>query len=166
MSVWVEIQISILATNLNARHAPRERVSWNCIFWNTIVYSKCHAPRERVSWNALCIYPVSNNFTSRSTWACELKLNTIAVPAPVVCHAPRERVSWNLQVRRKLFQWYQSRSTWACELKSFLLVRPLISTPSRSTWACELKWQRKSLQRKNLRHAPRERVSWNISVVI
>ena len=123
-----------------------------------------HAPRERVSWNALCIYPVSNNFTSRSTWACELKLNTIAVPAPVVCHAPRERVSWNLQVRRKLFQWYQSRSTWACELKSFLLVRPLISTPSRSTWACELKWQRKSLQRKNLRHAPRERVSWNTHI--
>ena len=82
----------------------------------------------------------------------------------MVCHAPRERVSWNLQVRRKLFQWYQSRSTWACELKSFLLVRPLISTPSRSTWACELKWQRKSLQRKNLRHAPRERVSWNTHI--
>ena len=60
-----------------------------------------------MSWNALCIYPVSNNFTSRSTWACELKLNTIAVPAPVVCHAPRERVSWNLSCSWD--PWYQRR---------------------------------------------------------
>ena len=89
MSVWVEIQISILATNLNARHAPRERVSWNCIFWNTIVYSKCHAPRERVSWNY--------------SKACEILYG--------ICHAPRERVSWNTHINNvfKIFRCHAPR---------------------------------------------------------
>ena len=77
------------------RHAPRERVSWNFKGILKIDEDTSHAPRERVSWNHLSIPPFSAVPWSRSTWACELKLKTIAVPAPVVCHAPRERVSWN-----------------------------------------------------------------------
>ena len=35
---------------------------------------------------------------------------------------------------------------------------------SRSTWACELKCQRWAVPRRHRRHAPRERVSWNLYI--
>ena len=76
-------------------HAPRERVSWNCrISLFKAVSYKSHAPRERVSWNNFqlpfklrnavtlhvsvwveisCHKNKETSFTSRSTWACELK---------------------------------------------------------------------------------------------
>ena len=35
---------------------------------------------------------------SRSTWACELKLKMCECISNNLCHAPRERVSWNLKI--------------------------------------------------------------------
>ena len=78
-----------------ARHAPRERVSWNALWQRAMQDTSSHAPRERVSWNAplllrrsrLCVtlhvsvwveialtLGAEMKPTSRSTWACELKL--------------------------------------------------------------------------------------------
>ena len=76
---------------------------------------------------------------SRSTWACELKL---------------ERC-WETETE------LQSRSTWACELKYRLWGNVRMWAESRSTWACELKLARQPYSHIWLSHAPRERVSWN-----
>ena len=54
-----------------------------------------------------------------------------------------------------------SRSTWACELKLESNWPPAKSPWSRSTWACELKLFSLKTASVALRHAPRERVSWN-----
>ena len=99
-------------------HAPRERVSWN-YFVNYFIHCLLrHAPRERVSWNSIKTAEAAEWHTSRSTWACELKLPISTIfdrsslvtlhvsvwveikpcGAPAICspgHAPRERVSWN-----------------------------------------------------------------------
>ena len=77
-----------------AGHAPRERVSWNNSCRSERLVHRSHAPRERVSWNVECGFSYSrrgvtlhvsvwveiplneytwNKYTSRSTWACELK---------------------------------------------------------------------------------------------
>ena len=74
-STWAcELKLREIHLNPNfARHAPRERVSWNNKEIDITYLIHCHAPRERVSWN---------------------DSKTIAV----CCfdgHAPRERVSWN-----------------------------------------------------------------------
>ena len=76
-------------------HAPRERVSWNPWSPAPAPHGLRHAPRERVSWNWLKHSRLDNIITSRSTWACELKLYL----------PPSVSSTW----------W--SRSTWACELK-------------------------------------------------
>ena len=80
-----------------------------------------------------------------------------------------------------------SRSTWACELKWPYQSRGLEGARSRSTWACELKWFFHAVSwwiscvtlhvsvwvEINFdvtqeivwyRHAPRERVSWNVKL--
>ena len=103
---------------------------------------------------------------SRSTWACELKFNCSFVK-------PLAKLS---------------RSTWACELKCFLVISTSCKTTSRSTWACELKcivlveiipvfavtlhvsvWVEIQCPLKLCdsiyRHAPRERVSWNLIIM-
>ena len=124
---------------------------------------------------------------SRSTWACELKLWCCLWHTRYPCHAPRERVSWNLEIIRRRFckrvtlhvsVWVeicnfllcevfrQSRSTWACELKYGNIHQNMFSFLSRSTWACELKSPRLPVITTTCpSHAPRERVSWNASVL-
>ena len=99
---------------------------------------------------------------SRSTWACELKYYTFVYT----------------------YFRYMSRSTWACELKFYTVLWPAIAllvtlhvsvwvemtrlrllltmAMSRSTWACELKLFIVYIPELSVRHAPRERVSWNI----
>ena len=77
---------------------------------------------------------------SRSTWACELKL----------------------QCKKSAVKCLTSRSTWACELKLSNDILKTRTVKSRSTWACELKLVNNGkLQLNNPGHAPRERVSWN-----
>ena len=77
-------------------------------------------------------------------------------------HAPRERVSWNDRWRAYRGRTYRSRSTWACELKWKRLHWFSNLLWSRSTWACELKLDSVLLSFSLNRHAPRERVSWNL----
>ena len=60
-----------------------------------------------------------------------------------------------------MFETPKSRSTWACELKCKFMYSFFISCRSRSTWACELKLSVLQQLVISLRHAPRERVSWN-----
>ena len=163
VSVWVEMQWASRQPLRVVSHAPRERVSWNILFrfmewgWNS------HAPRERVSWNLsksekkqavivtlhvsvwVEIFPSQRKnklLLSRSTWACELKL-----------YITKSTTSFN---------W--SRSTWACELKCIWGHSQELWNASRSTWACELKWNSCHKYSAVERHAPRERVSWNIRI--
>ena len=100
-------------------------------------------------------------FQSRSTWACELKLQIRHIELILSSHAPRERVSWNCSDDRTENMWVESRSTWACELKCQRFVLTTWKNWSRSTWACELKCKIVMLCHSFFRHAPRERVSWN-----
>ena len=145
-------------------HAPRERVSWNFLSWNNFLSDYSHAPRERVSWNLkwktlrkrkqvtlhvsvwvemLRMSANSSMWSSRSTWACELKFN----------------VRWNYMIVS------MSRSTWACELKFFKQCMLFCTVSSRSTWACELKLPFFNALEIVTSHAPRERVSWNDSLL-
>ena len=122
-------------------HAPRERVSWNCDTVKKMLSFISHAPRERVSWNLTKLF-------------CLIRK---------CCHAPRERVSWNAEIYvvNQFTPW--SRSTWACELKYQGHRTRYGGLPSRSTWACELKFAMAEQWGKIKGHAPRERVSWNLS---
>ena len=162
VSVWVEMLSSLLVITgrkqsrstwacelkyfgacqplfLIQRHAPRERVSWNCpvCAWRRALKVTLHVS----VWVEICTSAVGCSLImSRSTWACELKssipirgLTTRYRHAPRervswncqhfprkysnACHAPRERVSWNLTNRTVLLMIAKSRSTWACELK-------------------------------------------------
>ena len=121
-STWAcELKFSVhsLCDNWIARHAPRERVSWNWIIYVLFRKRHCHAPRERVSWNeeikeskrkeAVTLHvsvwveiPIHSRKhwakMSRSTWACELKYECWWQNSEVSGHAPRERVSWNEQM--------------------------------------------------------------------
>ena len=79
----------------------------------------------------------------------------------------RRKVTLHVSVWVEIFAWFiclfakMSRSTWACELKFYSLCVILKIWLSRSTWACELKLLYFVLYSIFLRHAPRERVSWN-----
>ena len=117
VSVWVEICKWLHGVLFSNRHAPRERVSWNSLTVWFLFLLDSHAPRERVSWNkelsmwvnklmvtlhvsvwvemSLCLL-ILLCWTSRSTWACELKYTLRKFYRLNVGHAPRERVSWNL----------------------------------------------------------------------
>ena len=123
---------------------------------------KSHAPRERVSWNCqrnLQFHqrPVTLHV---SVWVEMILITALGL---FFCgHAPRERVSWNRESTQRIFT-RMSRSTWACELKFkdlSIWVNALMT--SRSTWACELKSFYSDRETKITRHAPRERVSWNV----
>ena len=141
MSVWVEICKWLHGVLFSNRHAPRERVSWNSLTVWFLFLLDSHAPRERVSWNkelsmwvnklmvtlhvsvwvemSLCLL-ILLCWTSRSTWACELKYTLRKFYRLNVGHAPRERVSWNNRVTCVSCENVLSRSTWACELKLML----------------------------------------------
>ena len=95
VSVWVEI-------HYRSPHNHQFQVTLHVSVW------------VEIDSTAIAYY----SFTSRSTWACELKWNYL-----------------QFLIRRK---W--SRSTWACELKSSFIFPIIIWGSSRSTWACELKY--------------------------
>ena len=82
---------------------------------------------------------VESSSESRSTWACELKLFSVAASWVYDSHAPRERVSWNVVMAAATIQCNghapRERVSWN--------LRYLVAT---SILPC---------------HAPRERVSWN-----
>ena len=165
-------------------HAPRERVSWNALSFISVIPVCGHAPRERVSWNRKGLKDCAQisvtlhvsvwveiyfllthgiSFTSRSTWACELKSiwsrqtleekpsrSTWACELKCKNHVPRtypQNVTLHVSVWVEietceiLLSVKVSRSTWACELKFLHRYRNLYHTLSRSTWACELKLQ-------------------------
>ena len=139
VSVWVEMAENPAWDHSWPCHAPRERVSWNtsmalsgCLKGVTLhvsVWVEIWLLSYLLSLGLLVtlhvsvwveiVYPVNKevNYASRSTWACELKLN------------------YGL----KTFMILWSRSTWACELKWLHLLLHDSSKSSRSTWACELK---------------------------
>ena len=123
--------------------------------------------------------------SSRSTWACELKLKSFWYIHHATCHAPRERVSWNqvqkpienkLAVTLHVSVWVEMErfqallrsvrvtlhvSVW---VEIILKCRSKGATSSRSTWACELKWKFTVFACIINSHAPRERVSWNSNI--
>ena len=74
VSVWVEITMSRWWGLSAVCHAPRERVSWNVNAELLVTAYISHAPRERVSWNEYSDSKGKTEKGSRSTWACELKL--------------------------------------------------------------------------------------------
>ena len=142
-STWAcELKSQYLRCSFQApRHAPRERVSWNCdkLFW--VFRSVCHAPRERVSWN-VCAFLTENFARShapreRVSW----NSNSWRCYRYRIRHAPRERVSWNEKARAV-----------AKEAKVTLHVSVWVEI---SHISLATSW--------SSGHAPRERVSWNLS---
>ena len=101
-STWAcELKFSVhsLCDNWIARHAPRERVSWNWIIYVLFRKRHCHAPRERVSWNEEIKESKRKEAVTLhvSVW---VEIIYSKWPHEVVeSHAPRERVSWNLTAR-------------------------------------------------------------------
>ena len=208
VSVWVEIY-----KPLGGDNSDTSRSTWACELKYdsmTDTFNKVrHAPRERVSWNRLSWLRVLHTVKSRSTWACELKFEEWQLKNPET----ESRSTWACELK-SVWSWYwhcipPSRSTWACELKSgavaawqvisyvtlhvsvwvemkglirgktqkksrstwacelkfctaYIIAAP---TSSRSTWACELKLISLQIQTAVKRHAPRERVSWNIFII-
>ena len=112
--------------------------------WN-FVSSAFHKKSSRSTWACELKLNRSHTFrrvdVSRSTWACELKFRRLDILTSDERHAPRERVSWNRSWPQKKWLQGKSRSTWACELKSSRTSSALSSRMSRSTWACELKFR-------------------------
>ena len=166
------------------RHAPRERVSWNCCDMSSRYLWLCHAPRERVSWNDWRSSFVSKIGSHAPRERVSWNFPEDDLGYTNFGHAPRERVSWNLLQKFCLLTncvtlhvsvWVEimfspslgisvqkSRSTWACELKSVGEQMLPVIKESRSTWACELKYPYYTTSPwKSKGHAPRERVSWN-----
>ena len=119
-------------------HAPRERVSWNVkklenyqilrvtlhvsVWVEIAVFSRSRFMLKvtlHVSvWVEMILaLALIYTLTSRSTWACELKLMLLWKIPQRRRHAPRERVSWNDNEVIENSTINPSRSTWACELK-------------------------------------------------
>ena len=119
-------------------HAPRERVSWNEIYFiilscdlvtlhvsvwveipSLIHLLKCSRVTLHVSvwvemWASAYLSMV---MMSRSTWACELKFS-VFLPSTLYHHVTLHVSVW-VEMTRNLSgsQQQASRSTWACELK-------------------------------------------------
>ena len=163
MSVWVEIVWSEKLDRFSS-----SRSTWACelklILSSPACFTISHAPRERVSWNYFWLGLQDTAVRSRSTWACELKY---WIPNKVYL-INKSRSTWACELKFWLSLYYfygvQSRSTWACELKSRRIGIESIRIWSRSTWACELKLFSDPQGSITYRHAPRERVSWNVIV--
>ena len=102
---------------------------------------------------------------SRSTWACELKfLHSFERLSTEYSHAPRERVSWN---QRGLIRWLMTEvtlhvSVWVEILDYVYTFNNEFVTLHVSVWVEIIN---NIIQGdKLLRHAPRERVSWNLGM--
>ena len=164
VSVWVEI-LKVSASDL----VNTSRSTWACelksLIGAEIIHCTGHAPRERVSWNVLLDECNLVKCRSRSTWACELKSSwwKSAKPPSVTLHVsvwvemvrstkPKISTVVTLHVSVWVEIWITSLR-YMCSL-------------SRSTWACELKFFQMGVRRSYLRHAPRERVSWNDFVLV
>ena len=160
VSVWVEMKTLLIWASRFWSHAPRERVSWNCLSRQYIFY---YIVTLHVSvWVEIHVYvTILWYFRSRSTWACELKFPVWHLLSEYSSHAPRERVSWN--VTYLLYTVFhcrhapRERVSWNHKVRwlvSLLLVTLHVSVwveitrmvnvednkKSRSTWACELKY--------------------------
>ena len=138
---------------------------WVEIFWypRNSETGLSHAPRERVSWNSLVYVGHHKLVSSRSTWACELKLSSRTFFCRTTAVTLHVSVWVEIQKFRDILISKGSRSTWACELKYRDVCGDSWGGQSRSTWACELKSLFSSSHVSQPRHAPRERVSWNHS---
>ena len=160
VSVWVEMLRSYCGGRGFA-----SRSTWACELKSrsrlALRWNRRHAPRERVSWNCNAKSSLWNAWRSRSTWACELKYKMLLKLAKTCSHAPRERVSWNpifsfLVTRNSLVTLHVSVWVEIFQIMCVLLLRHVtlhvsvwveicnrqnksLSTGSRSTWACELK---------------------------
>ena len=137
VSVWVEMKTLLIWASRFWSHAPRERVSWNCLSRQYIFY---YIVTLHVSvWVEIHVYvTILWYFRSRSTWACELKFPVWPLLSEYSSHAPRERVSWNV------FMSFNS---------------PLLNvTLHVSVWVEMLHFRYHNTDKS---HAPRERVSWN-----
>ena len=185
VSVWVEMQIDSISILNTVRHAPRERVSWNADLTGVTLNYQSHAPRERVSWNAVVFVSViiisGHAPRERVSWNVTDKL----VKEYISGHAPRERVSWNFAETGKDTRYLVTLhvSVWV-EISKILKIpihtgvtlhvsvwveirqsfRWKFHSESRSTWACELKFNGNMVSGIYVRHAPRERVSWNMTL--
>ena len=126
--------------------------------------SSCHAPRERVSWNPIFSFLVTKNSVTLhvSVWVEIYKGRGKHENNNVTLHVSVWVEICILSIFTCLIK---SRSTWACELKSFRFNNVLNVTWSRSTWACELKSVPALTISPALCHAPRERVSWNVTAL-
>ena len=164
-------------------HAPRERVSWNkyCKKRKTVVFVTLHVS----VWVEILLMCRANRFNAVtlhvSVWV------EISLPTGASCST---RVTLHVSVWVEIFhaiqRLQQSKVTlhvsvwveiavnfiycafWIVTLHVSVWVEivefsdPALIKKSRSTWACELKWQGESWDRRWGRHAPRERVSWNV----
>ena len=137
VSVWVEMKTLLIWASRFWSHAPRERVSWNCLSRQYIFY---YIVTLHVSvWVEIHVYvTILWYFRSRSTWACELKFPVWPLLSEYSSHAPRERVSWNVC-------WPKNCLICTVTLHVSVWVeivnkpQPYLQILSRSTWACELK---------------------------
>ena len=142
VSVWVEITVSLTPSDIL-------QVTLHVSVWVEIqfllIFQVCLIVTLHVSvWVEISLfYPFSQSG--------EVTLH-VSVWVEIL------RVYWKLMTM-------SSRSTWACELKCQRFVLTTWKNWSRSTWACELKCIKFIHHTNTPRHAPRERVSWNISSV-
>ena len=143
VSVWVEMTNTLFA----------------------VIESRSHAPRERVSWNFALRARCQIEEMSRSTWACELKLDKYGNLISDTSHAPRERVSWNSAHWSNRNHWKVTLhvSVWV-EINQYKYNTNVnIVTLHVSVWV-EMRTIQTSF-RAWASHAPRERVSWNLNVL-
>ena len=163
-STWAcELKLHYLSTAAKyGSHAPRERVSWNCIECVKVELRLSHAPRERVSWNTS---PAAGVFVGATGHAPRERVSWNRKELRLHCrqrrHAPRERVSWNkqeLDSQDNLIRHApRERVSWNRFCLVFLIY--INVTLHVSVWVEIIS---PSLARRtNRRHAPRERVSWN-----
>ena len=144
----------------------RSRSTWACELKFRNFLSKPVGQASRSTWacelKLLCPYRLSLRDRSRSTWACELKWR---IGRSLRCY---RRVTLHVSVWVEIFGLINALvstipvtlhvSVW---VEIHLFCQRLNRLSSRSTWACELKCPKLSLLWRFLRHAPRERVSWN-----
>ena len=151
---------------------------WHCTIWSRSTWAcelkslaqcqmwrrQCHAPRERVSWNfSGILMPALDQVTLHvSVWVEITKLWEAKYIEAVTLHVSVWVEIVNI-MKSCVRVW--SRSTWACELKYCYIRIWYLSSRSRSTWACELKFVTFSSNTRIMSHAPRERVSWNSSII-
>ena len=163
MSVWVEIDKSYLyffavivtlhvSVWVEIHHLPH--LAQNC---------NCHAPRERVSWNLLPYRAQMFELNVTLHVSVWVEIEKFGYTSWTDCVTLHVRV-W-VEIFCLLHKSFMggSRSTWACELKFNVRWNYVIVSMSRSTWACELKCTVVSSHWNRYSHAPRERVSWNLT---